>query len=137
MSTNTLVVSHRAQPTLPWAALLERFYERSGLSAPVLRELKGDEVPQPYHGLLVHSSDMTPTLAGFYGQPLRLKVLSRELQDNSYNREVVLWLAGDETPVEYGVIRICLDRLPPAARRLVLDEQRPWEIFCTARQSRT
>ena len=68
---------------------------------------------------------MTPTLASFYGQALRLRVLSREHQDDSYKREVVLWLAEDARPVEYGVIRIHLERLPPAARRLVLQEQRP------------
>ena len=125
MFTNTLAGSRRAQPIPSWAALLQRFYERTGLSAPVLKELKGEEVPPPYQGLLVHSSDMTPTLANFYGQALGLKVLSSERQDDSYKREVVLWLAGDARPVEYGVIRICLDRLPPAARRLVLQEQRP------------
>ncbi len=125
MVTNTLAGSRRAHPTPSWAALLQRFYERTGLAAPVLRELKAGEVPQPYRALLVHSSDMTPTLAGFYGQTLRLRVLSRERQDDSYKREVVLWLAEDERPVEYGVIRIYLDRLPPAARRLVLEEQRP------------
>jgi len=125
MFTNTLAESQRAQPIPSWAALLERFYERTGLSAPALMELKGDEIPQPYRALLVHSSDMTPTLAGFYGQALGLKVLGRERQDNSYKREVILWLAEDARPVEYGVIRICLDRLPAIARQLVLEEQRP------------
>ena len=125
MSTNTLVVSHRAQPTPPWAALLERFYEPTGLFVPALTELAAEEVPQPYQALLVHSSDMTPTLTNFYGQALGLRVLSRERQDDSYKREVILWLAEDGRPVEYGVIRIRLDRLPPAARRLVLQEQRP------------
>lgn len=125
MFTNTLAGSRRAQPIPSWAALLHRFYERTGLSAPVLKELKGEEVPLPYQGLLVHSSDMTPTLANFYGQALGLKVLSSERQGDSYKREVILWLAGDARPVEYGVIRICLDRLPPAVRRLVLQEQRP------------
>ena len=108
-----------------WAALLQRFYTGTGLSAPVLTELKPAEVPPPYQGLLVHSSDMTPTLARFYAQSLGLRVLSRERQDDSYKREVILWLAEDARPVEYGVIRIRLDRLPPAARRLVLEEQRP------------
>ena len=125
MFTNTLAGSRRPQPIPPWAALLQRFYERTGLSSPVLTELKAAEVPPPYQALLVHSSDMTPTLANFYGQALRLRVLSRERRDDSYQREVILWLAEDARPVEYGVIRIRLDRLPPAARRLVLGEQRP------------
>jgi len=123
--TNSLGGSRRAPPTPSWAALLERFYERTGLSAPVLIELKAAEVPPPYRTLLVHSADMTPTLAGFYGQALGLRVLSRERQGDSYKREVILWLAEDERPVEYGAIRIRLDRLPPPARRLVLEEQRP------------
>ena len=125
MLTNTLAGSRRAKVVPPWAALLGRFYERTGLSLPLLREFKGEEVPQPYRALLVHSSDMTPTLERFYGQTLRLRVLSRERQDDSYKREVILWLAQDTRPVEYGVIRIFLDRLPPTARRLVLEEQRP------------
>jgi chorismate-pyruvate lyase len=108
-----------------WAALLERFYDRTGLSLPALRELEAEEVPQPYRALLVHSSDMTPTLARFYGQALRLRVLGRERRDNSYRREVILRLAEDARPVEYGAIRIHLERLPPAARGLVLEEQLP------------
>ena len=125
MLTNTLAGSRRAKAVPPWAALLGRFYERTGSSLPLLRELKGEEVPQPCRALLVHSSDMTPTLERFYGQTLRLRVLSRERQDDAYKREVILWLAEDTRPVEYGVIRIFLDRLPPTARRLVLEEQRP------------
>jgi len=125
MLTNALAGSRRAKAIPPWAVLLGRFYERTGLSTPVLRELKGEEVPQPYRALLVHSWDMTPTLERFYGQTLRLRVLSRERQYDSYKREVILWLAEDTRPVEYGVIRIFLDRLPPKARQLVLLEQRP------------
>ena len=125
MLTITGARRRRAHAIPAWATLLERFYEPTGLSVPALQELKAEEVPPPYQGLLVHSSDMTPTLENFYGQALRLRVLSRERQADSYKREVILWLAGDARPVEYGVIRICLDRLPPAARQLVLQEQRP------------
>jgi len=130
--------------------LLEKFYARMGRPLPRLEQLKADEVPQPYQALLVHSSDMTPTLEGFYRQPLGLTVLSREIEGESYLREVVLRLVEDDPPgprpsaavwadspnpalrsgdgsrpVEYGVIRICLGRFPPAARQRVLAEQRP------------
>jgi hypothetical protein len=115
----------RARPLPPWAALLQRFYEPTGLAVPMLEEVKGTEVPQPYRALLVHSSDMTSTLAGFYGETPRLRVLSRERRNNTYKREVVLWVTEGARPIEYGVIRISLDRLPPAARQLVLQEERP------------
>jgi hypothetical protein len=125
MLTQNPAAPRRAQVIPAWAALLERFYDRTGLSLPALRELAAEDVPPPYQGLLVHSSDMTPTLARFYGQGLRLRVLGRERRDDSYRREVILWLTEDARPVEYGVIRIHLERLPPAARGLVLEEQVP------------
>jgi chorismate-pyruvate lyase len=106
------------------SSLLERFYVRTGLPLPRLEVLKENEVVEPYKRLLVHSSDMTPTLEAFYKESLGLTVLSRELQRDSYLREVVLTI-GEARPVEYGVIRICLDRFPPNVRRRVLDEQRP------------
>ncbi len=116
----------RQAPGLPsWTALLDGFYEPTGRAAPALQELKAAEVPQPYRALLVHSSDMTSTLAKFYGETPSLRVFSRERQGNSYKREVLLAVRHGERPVEYGVIRIYLDRLPPAARRLVLQEARP------------
>jgi chorismate-pyruvate lyase len=114
-----------AAPGSPIAALLQWFYARVGLPLPRLDQLKGPDVPQPYKSLLVHSSDMTPTLENFYRQPLRLTVLRNDLQGDRYFREVLLKLAGDSRLVAYGVIRIHLDRLPALARRQVLEEQRP------------
>jgi chorismate-pyruvate lyase len=125
MFATTLAPRRQPKRSPPWAALLERFYTRARRSPPVLRELKPSAVPQPYHHLLVHSSDMTPRLEGFYRQPLGLTVLSREVNTGDYLREVILWFADEARPVEYGVIRICLDQLPPEARRRVLEEQRP------------
>ncbi|MGO8675868.1 MAG: hypothetical protein ACLQVX_08355 [Limisphaerales bacterium] len=107
------------------SALLERFYSRAGLAPPRMRVVPGDEVPPPYKSLLVHSRDMTPTLEGFHGQPILLTVLSRERDGDTYWREVILKGADDSRPVEYGVIRICLAPLSPAAAKSVLEELRP------------
>jgi chorismate-pyruvate lyase len=113
------------QPAPGWAGLLERFYGKLGLPLPALLEVSGSEMPQPYRDLLVHSADMTPTLEAFYHQPMRLSVLTREQHDSYYLREVVLKSAEDSRPVEYGVIRISLNHLPPPASLRVLEEQRP------------
>jgi hypothetical protein len=112
-------------PIPPWAALLARFYRLSGRTLPRFDLLQDYQVPPPYHSLLAHSSDMTLTLERFYHQPLRLSVLSRDLEADSYQREVVLTPAQAARPVEYGVIRICLGRLSPRTRRRVLEEQQP------------
>jgi chorismate-pyruvate lyase len=109
----------------PWGDLLERFYGRLSLPLPSVVHLKKHQVPHPYHGLLVHSNDMTPTLEAFYRHPMRIAVLSREHEDGAYLREVILKPESEARPVEYGVIRICLEHLPAAARRRVLEEKRP------------
>jgi chorismate-pyruvate lyase len=108
-----------------WAVLLQRFYVRRGLPLPPMEVLKGEDVPEPYRKLLVHSSDMTPTLEGFYQRLVGLTVLSREVEKEEYYREVLLKHDGGGQPIEYGVIRICLGHLPGAARDRVLQEQRP------------
>ena len=110
----------------PWAALLDHFYRRLGLALPPMARLHPQEIRQPYRRLLVHSEDMTPTLEGFYGGPLHLKVLSSECSADTYQREVVLELASNRRPVEYGAICIHLQHLPEAARRIVLEEGHPF-----------
>ena len=118
-------VSFSPEQESAWLGLLEHFYSRHGLPLPRLERVKGLQVPQPYRKLLVHSSDMTPTLEGFYGQRLGLRVLSRRRFEDSYYREVTLFLEPDLRPVEYGVIRIYLEHLPAPARQRVLGEQTP------------
>lgn len=114
-----------APPTIGGARLLEVFYDREGRSAPELRPLKGETVPEPYHRLLVHSNDMTPTLEGFYEQRLWLRVLQRFQEGDSYFREVALIQASVALPVEYGVIRIDLSRFDRAPRQKILEEHCP------------
>jgi chorismate-pyruvate lyase len=117
---------HEAKDRIPpWAALLQLFYARAGVPLRQFQELKGEEVPPPYKKLLVHSSDMTPTLEAFFQQPMSLTVLSRDIQADSYLREVTLNQGNGGRPVEYGAIRISLAQLPANARRIVLEEERP------------
>jgi hypothetical protein len=105
--------------------VLERFYAKRGLACPALERLDEKDVPQPYKRLLVHSADMTPTLEGFYEQPLGIRVLGREVQPDVYEREVLLTVSSRTRPVGYGAICIFLSHLPARARRCVLEEQRP------------
>ena len=113
-------------PPPRWTALLGWFYERVGLPLPAIQPVKRADLPEPYRHLLAHSRDMTPTLEAFHGRKLAITLLSRERAEESYLREVLLRPVGEWRPVEYGVIRICLDILPPAARAAVLAEERPF-----------
>src|SRR5436190_368132 len=104
---------------------LGEFYLEMGLALPPLQQVDGEAVPRPYKQLLVHHDDMTPTLENYYGRDIHLRLLSRRCKGTSYFREVVLLLDGTDQPVEFGAIKICLDRLGAEARRQILEEQRP------------
>ncbi len=120
------IIGPPEQQAHPWATLLELFYSRAGLPHPRLERLEGDEMPQPYRKLLVHSQDLTPTLEAFYRHTLALTVLSRRREETGYLRAVVLRLAGSGKRVAYGVIRIALEHLPPKSAMRVLEDQIPF-----------
>ena len=111
------------EPTLIYP--LDEFYQRAGLSLPPMTAVGGDEVPEPYRGLLVHSGDMTPTLESAYGWNIHLRVLERTLAGNVLSREVVLVPEGSSAPVAFGIIKINLEHFSEPARAMVLEGREP------------
>jgi chorismate-pyruvate lyase len=104
---------------------LDEFYARSGLNLPPLDQIDGEAVPEPSKSLLVHERDMTSTLENFHKAGIHLRLVSRQQRGEVYFREVVLVLDGSEKPVEFGAIKIHLDRFPEPARQEILREQFP------------
>ena len=97
------------------------FYARSGNTPPGLVPVLGEEMPEPYKGLLVHENDMTPTLESHYGQSMGLHVIDHERDENTCARMVVLIGSENEKPAEFGAICIDLEHLPvPVADAVVL-----------------
>src|SRR6185436_1350906 len=90
---------------------LDEFYRQMGRALPPLQQVDGEAVPQPYKQLLVHHDDMTPTLEKYHGRDIHLRLLGRRRKGSSYFREVVLLLDGTDQPVEFGAIKIDLDRI--------------------------
>jgi chorismate-pyruvate lyase len=115
-----------AVPTaLPYAYPLDDLYARAGRPLPPIERITGDEIPEPYRSLLVHESDMTPTLEKFHGARIHLRILNREQRGDFYFREVALLLNGSEKPVEFGANKVSMVLFPPRARQLILDERLP------------
>ncbi len=110
---------------LPWAYPLDEFYAQAGLPLPVIEQIGGEDMPEPYRSLLVHQRDMTPTLEKFHGGKIHVHVLWRDQRNGFYFREVVLEKDADDTPVEFGAIKINLSLFEPAARQLILGEREP------------
>ena len=109
----------------PFLYPLDEFYAQANRCLPAIESLAGEQIPEPYKSLLVHSKDMTSTLERFHGESVHLKVLSRQQCDDFYFREVVLVMDQAGLPVEFGAIKINLVLFPPHARRQILQEQHP------------
>lgn len=101
------------------------FYEKAGLELPDLTFLEGGEVPYPYRSLLVHTNDMTPTLAAFHHSKLYLEVHKHESNDEFVMRLVSLHAASSDKPVEYGAIAIQLGGLSEDVRHEVIAGEKP------------
>ena len=89
------------------------------------RALAGEALPEPYRELLVHEQDMTSTLQRYHRESLHLQVLERRLNEPVLERRVVLVGSRSGRRLEFGAIRIRLDRFPRQARREVLEGRRP------------
>lgn len=111
---------------------LDEFYRLSHRPLPAVVPCDAPAVPEPAHSLLVHTRDMTPTLAAFHGAPISLRVLRHQRTNGIYSREIVLEAAG--RPVLFGAIRIYVDRFPPAARELILADSLPLGAILQSQQ---
>ena len=120
---------HCAEPDLLFP--LSRFYESEHLALPSARTLSGAEMPEPYRRLLVHQRDMTSTLEEFYGERMLLRVLHSGRQDDAYCREILLVGADSGKVVEYGSIRIFIERFEPVPRAEILSETLPLGAILT------
>jgi chorismate-pyruvate lyase len=110
---------------LPWAYPLDEFYAQAGVPLPAIEQIREEELPRPYRELLAHQHDMTPTLEKFHGDKIHIHALRRDQRNGYYFREVVLELDRDDTPVEFGAIKINLNLFTARARQLILGEREP------------
>ena len=106
-------------------APLTGFYDRAGRPFPQVRFVHGEAMPEPYRHLLVHHSDMTPRLQAFHQSVITLEVLALSLNEPELTREVLLHRASDGAPVEFGAIKIFLNKLPQRVADPVRAAQHP------------
>lgn len=92
---------------------------------PEITPLFEQQMPEPYKQLLAHRHNMTATLEAFYGSTIYIERLSMVPGDEETSREVVLRLATDDRPVEYGASRIFVSSLPPRAVELIAEGKIP------------
>lgn len=98
---------------------------RGADAPPVHIVVAPEEVPAPYHGLLVHPHHMTVTVEEFYGGPVTVRVLDRRQDGDAYSRKILLEHAATGRVVQFGIVRIHLNYCSPAVRAAILAEDTP------------
>jgi chorismate-pyruvate lyase len=84
-----------------------------------------DQVPEPYHTLLVHPHHMTVTVEEYFGSRVNVRVMDRRHDGDSYARKILLELQSDGRVVQFGVVRIRLNFCSEPVRAAILEEKIP------------
>ncbi len=89
-------------------------------------EVPADDVPDPYHRLLVHTHHMTVTVEQFYGSAVDVQVLNCRRNGNEYARKILLSLKeGAHDVVQFGLVRINLGVCPDPVRAEIVEGKIP------------
>lgn len=84
-----------------------------------------DEVPAPFHDLLVHHRHMTTTLERFHKRPVELRVLQHKQDGDLYGRKILLTLSGTDHVVEFGIVQLDLALVSHAVRTEITERRAP------------
>lgn len=84
-----------------------------------------DEVPPPYHGLLVHEHHMTVTVEAHHGDRVNVCILARMQSGDCYARKILLALQKTGRVVQFGIVRVNLRYCSDAVRQEILAGQTP------------
>jgi hypothetical protein len=92
---------------------------------PEYEIVPADEVPEPYHGLLVHEHHMTVTVEAYHGDLVDVRILARRQDRDSYARKILLALHASGRVVQFGIMRVHLQYCTEAVRKEIVAGQTP------------
>jgi hypothetical protein len=111
----------RAEPELD--ALFALFPPAEDVGA--FEEVPADEVPPPYHRLLVHEHHMTVTVEAHHGGLVDVKILQVHKDKEAYARKILLALQGTGRVVQFGIMRVHLQYCSAKVRQEILAGKTP------------
>ena len=97
----------------------------SSADRPVCTPISGDQMPEPYRTLLVHTHHMTVTVECFYGEPVDVRVLETARDGDEYSRKILLELQDSGRVVQFGIVQIDLNLLSPPVRDRIVEGKTP------------
>src|SRR6266404_6194420 len=113
--------SQRTGPEMP--ALFALFGRTDDM--PAYEPVPPDQVPPPYHGLLVHEHHMTVTVEAHHGSLVDVRVLARRHDGDSYARKILLALQSNGRIVQFGIARVNLRYCSPVVSAEILAARTP------------
>src|SRR5262245_12982701 len=93
---------------------------------PDYEVIPADEVPEPYHQLLVHEHHMTVTVEAFHGDLVDVRVLDRWSSGDYYARKILLTLQKTGRVVQFGIVRVDLSFCSQEIREEIRSEKTPF-----------
>ena len=96
-------------------SLIKQFYpsrEKVGEFTPI----EAEDLSQQYASLLAHTDHMTVTVEAWHNSLVDVHVLEVDQHANHYARKIILTRQRDGIPVQFGIMRIDLSRLPEIVR---------------------
>jgi hypothetical protein len=93
---------------------------------PIVTPVTPDEVPPPFHELLVHDQHMTVTVEAYHGDRVDVHVLNRRIAASHYSRKIVLELHHSRKRVLFGIVRVNLDYCSVPVCAAILSERTPF-----------
>jgi len=97
-----------------------------GDDAPQFEFIPGEQVPEPYHSLLVHEHHMTVTVEEYHGDLVRTVILARHVDGEMYARKILLALEKSGRIVQFGIVRVNLALCSPPVRAEIVAGQTPF-----------
>jgi chorismate-pyruvate lyase len=96
-----------------------------GETIPEHEFIAGEEMPEPYRGLLVHEHHMTVTVEAYHKGPVDVRILARRQDGSVYARKILLVHQASGKVVQSGIVRIDLDLCSQPVREAILAGQTP------------
>jgi chorismate-pyruvate lyase len=88
-------------------------------------EVPAEQMPEPFHWLLVHKNHMTKVLEAQYGRPMELEVVKHHLEDEFYTRKIILRPQATDVIVEVGIVRLNFRFMSAEVRDEILKRETP------------
>ncbi|MCA9083160.1 MAG: hypothetical protein KDA81_03850 [Planctomycetaceae bacterium] len=84
-----------------------------------------EATPEPYHRMLVHEHHMTVTMESYHDCSVDVEVVDSVADGDVYSRKILLKKHGEDTVVQFGIVRFNFSFVTPAVRREIESEAVP------------